>query len=384
MLIYTKMSGKSKKKVLYLITKSVWAGAGKYVFDLATGLQEKQFEPVIAAGGRDILAQKADEAKIPYYEIKNFKRNVSLLKDFGAFFEVLKIIREVKPDVVHVSSPKAGGIAGAALFFYSLLITRYSLQKIFTVHGWTFNERRPRWQLSLIKTFSWLTCLFYDKIICVSEHDRKIAIGNKIAPAGKLVTIHNGIREASYKFYSRDEARKKLGLNEKSFIVGTIGEFHKNKGHRYLIEAAENLKDLEFVIIGFGEEKERLLGQISKLKITGRFTLIDDLPDAANYLKAFDVFVLPSLKEGLPYVLIEAGLAKLPIISANVGGIPEIIINQETGLLVEPMAPYELEGDIESLYKNTELAVNLAVKAREKVLKEFSFEKMFSDTLALY
>ncbi len=377
------MTPKTRKKVLYIVTKSVWAGAGKYVFDLATGLPHGKFEASVAAGGKDMLAQKIIEGGIPYYEIKNFRRDVNIFRDLASLVEITKLLFSSKPDIVHVSSAKAGGIAGLASLFYKLF-SEEKIRTIFTVHGWTFSERRPGWQIVLIKLFSKITCLFYDQIICVSEHDRKIAIGNNIAPADKLIAIHNGIKTDYYDFYSRDEARKKLGLHEKDFVVGTIGEFTKNKGHRYLIEAAENLKNIKFVIIGFGEEENNLREKIKKIGAEKRFFIETDKPDAAFYLKAFDVFVLPSLKEGLPYVLLEAALAECPIISTNVGGIQEIIINQETGLLVEPMAPYELEGDIESLYKNREHGANLAKNAKEKVTKEFSFKTMLEKTISLY
>lgn len=378
----------AEKKILYLITKSVWAGAGKYVFDLATGLPHQEYHVSVAAGGKDILAQKFNEAKIDYYEIKSFQRNINPLRDITAFIEVTKLIFKIKPDIIHASSAKAGGVTGIAFWLYKVKCKMSDVGKkplaIFTVHGWTFSERRPHWQIFLIKMFSRATCLFYDKIICVSEHDRKIAIGNNIAPAEKLVAIHNGIKPDYYKFYSRNEARNNLGLNEKDFVVGTIGEFTKNKGHRYLIEAAENLKDLKFVIIGFGEDEEYLRNKIKEGKLEGRFFIETKKPDAAFYLKAFDVFALTSLKEGLPYVLMEASLAELPIIATNVGGIPEIITNQETGILAEPMAPYELEGNIEKLYKNPDFSSNLAKNAKEKVLREFSFEKMLKETTSLY
>lgn len=374
--------------MLYIITKSVWAGAGKYVFDLATSLPESKFEAVIAAGGSDILAQKIKDAGIQYHEIKNFQRNVNPFRDVAAFFEILNLLKKEQPDIVHASSAKAGGIAGIAFWLYKVKCKMSDVGKkplaIFTVHGWTFSERRPVWQIFLIKFFSRMTCFFYDKIICVSEHDRKIAVGNNIAPAQKLATIHNGIKIDFYDFYSRHEARKKLGLGEEDFVVGTIGEFTKNKGHRYLIEAAKNLKNLKFVIIGFGEDEQYLRNKIKSADLENRFFIETSKPDAALYLKAFDVFALPSLKEGLPYVLLEAALAERPIISTGVGGITEIITNQKTGLLVEPAAPFELEGDIESLYKNKDLAENLAKNAKEKVLRDFSFEKMLADTMALY
>ncbi|MBU4223623.1 glycosyltransferase, partial [Patescibacteria group bacterium] len=153
------------------------------------------------------------------------------------------------------------------------------------------------------------------------------------------------------------------------------------------------------IVIGFGEKYDNLKLKIKKIKLENKIFLIKNLPNAANHLKAFDIFVLPSLKEGLPYVLLEAGLAEIPIIATNVGGAPEIIGPalsrsdlgnlkrsdlKETGILVNPANPEQLAEAIKKLIENPELAKALAANARQKILSEFSFEKMLQQTLAAY
>jgi glycosyltransferase involved in cell wall biosynthesis len=340
----------TQKSILYIITKSVWGGAQKYVYDLAVALpkdpstgSKQAFEVFVAGGGHGPMAGKIISAGIPYFEIKAFQRNVNIFKDIFAFFEILFLLFKTRPDIVHVSSAKAGGIAGLAAFILRK-------RAVFAAHGWTFNENRPEWQIFLIKLFSKITCLFYDKIICVSEYDRQVALKNKIAPEKKLITIHNGIKSEDYNFLER---------TEKEFTIGTIGETTKNKGHKYLREAAKNFPDIKFKIIS-------------------------DMPDAARYLKNFDIFVLPSLKEGLPYVLLEAGLAELPVIATNVGGIPEIIEDEKSGLLVSPANPEVITNAIKKLIQDPLLRQCYGGSLREKILKEFSFEKMLNTTLATY
>ncbi len=339
-----------KSKILYIITKSIWAGAGKYVYDLATGLPKDRWEVFVAAGGRGELAQKISGVGIPYFEIKHFQRDISILKDILAYFEILGLLFKIKPDIVHVNSSKAGAIAGDAIFDYKLLTFNFGVRTIFTAHGWAFHENRPKWQIWLIKMLSKITCFYYSKIICVSEYDYQSAVKNKIAPERKLIAIHNSIKIEDYNFYERTEKR---------FTVGAIGEAVKNKGHEYLLEAGKKFSGINF-------------------------NIITNLPDAAKYLKNFDIFVLPSLKEGLPYVLLEAGLAEIPIIATSVGGVPEIIQNNKTGLLVRPAHSEEISEAIKKLIENPELAKTLAKNAREKILQEFSFEKMLNGTLSAY
>lgn len=386
------MAIKEKRKILYIITKSVWGGAGKYVSDLAVNLPNSEFETFVAAGGKGELAEKVANAGLSYHEIKNFQKDVNVFKDFLAIFEIFKLLKEIKPDIIHVNSSKAGGIAGIASFCYSLLVIRYSLFKVFTAHGWAFHEDKPQWKIFLIKILSRLTCFFYDKIICVSEFDRQSAIKNKIALAEKLITIHNGIKIDDYNFLQQQKARERLELGNsvsKSEIwIGTIGEFTKNKGHKYLIDAVHKLHlptgetetkncKLKTIIIGWGEE-------ITNYKFENNIFLIDNLSPAAPYLKAFDIFVLPSLKEGLPYVILEAGLAELPVIASDTGGISEIIENGENGILVSPKNSDELVSAIEKLISNESLRKDMATALRAKTLEEFSFKKMLSSTLAAY
>src|SRR3989338_10594186 len=115
---YNKMPDKSTKKILFIITKSVWGGAQKYVFDMAANLPKDSFEPVVAGGGKGIMVEKIMSAKLPYLEIKSFQRDINIFKEIVSFFEILKILFKTKPDIVHVSSSKAGGTAGAASFTY--------------------------------------------------------------------------------------------------------------------------------------------------------------------------------------------------------------------------------------------------------------------------
>jgi glycosyltransferase involved in cell wall biosynthesis len=343
---------------------------------------------MVAAGGQRELAQKIKEAGIPYYNIKNFQKDINILKEIFSYFEILLLLLKLRPDIIHVNSSKAGGIVGTASLDYRFLSLNFGLKTIFTAHGWAFHENRPKWQILLIKLFTKITCFYYSKIICVSEFDRLSAIKNHIAPKRKLITIHNGIKIENYHFLSKEESRRIFGLTMSELVIGTIGEFTKNKGQEYLIEAAQKLFKIQnskfkILIIGWGKEKSNLKSQISNLGLQNNVFLIDNLPNAAQYLKAFDIFVLPSLKEGLPYTLLEAGLAELPVIATKVGGIPEIIGHDE-GLLVEPGNADDLAKKVEELINDEQKRKIFASALWQKVIQEFSLEKMLNATLAAY
>ncbi|MBU1290166.1 glycosyltransferase [Patescibacteria group bacterium] len=366
----------TQKSILYIITKSVWGGAAKYVYDLATHLPKSEFQITVAAGGKEKFAQKIAQAQIPYIEIANFQRQISFFREFFAFFEILSLLSRLKPDIIHVNSSKAGGVVGAAAWFYKIF-SRRSPRLIFTAHGWAFSEDRPKIQIILIKIISRITALFYHQIICVSEYDRQTALKNKIAPARKLKTIHNGIDFEAISFLPREEAQRKLINKTSPLVIGTIAEWTKNKGLKYLLEAVKKIKDKEFdiIFIGSGEnpDKKQIQELVEKHPLKKNIHLIEFVENAAAYLKAFDIFVLPSLKEGLPYTILEAMAAEVPIIATNVGGIPEILSLN----LIQPKNSQQLAEKIKYFINNRE-------NIKQKISSKFSLEKMVKETKELY
>jgi len=376
-----------KCQILYIITKSVWGGAAKYVYDLSTNLIG-EFDVAVAAGGQGQFYKKIKQTNIPYYQITNFQRTINPLKDLFAFFEILSLLFQLKPNIIHVNSSKAGGVVGVAVQIY-IFFSHQKINLIFTAHGWAFNEDRASWQISLIKLFSKVTSWFYDKIICVSEYDRQMALKYKIAPERKLITIHNGIDLKNMSFLSKSEAQKRLIGRESPLLIGTIAEWTKNKGLIYLIKATQTLelkeKEFDVILIGSGEnpDKEEIYQYDTKYNLDN-VRLIEFIPEAIKYLKAFDIFILPSLKEGLPYTIIEAMTAQLPIIATNIGGIPEMIENNINGILIEPKNPDLIGEKITYLINNPEKAQAMAQKARQKAEQEFSLDKMIEKTKNLY
>ncbi|MBU4141985.1 glycosyltransferase [Patescibacteria group bacterium] len=373
----------TQKSILYIITKSVWGGAAKYVYDLATHLPKSEFRVVVAAGGKEKLAQKIAQAKITYVEIANFQRQINFFREFFAFFEILSLLFRLKPDIIHVNSSKAGGVVGAAAWCYKIF-SRRSLRLIFTAHGWAFSEDRPKLQIILIKLFSRITALFYHQIICVSEYDRQTALKNKIAPERKLKTIHNGIDFEAISFLPREEAQKKLINKTSPLVIGTIAEWTKNKGLKYLLEAISGTVPLlgtvpEIVLIGSGEnpDKKQIQELVEKHPLKKNIHLIEFIENAASYLKAFDIFILPSLKEGLPYTILEAMAAEVPVIATNVGGIPEIFGEESNKFLIQPKNSQQLAEKIKYFINNRE-------NIKQKISSKFSLEKMVKETKALY
>lgn len=304
------MTSAPEKKVLFIITKSNWGGAQRYVYDLAAHMPNA----VVALGGDGLLKQKLEEKNIRTIQVRSFQRDISLAKEFGAFFELLAIIRKEKPDAVHLNSSKAGGLGALAA---RLAGTK---KIIFTAHGWPFAERRNiLWRL-FAYLGSWATALLSHVVITVSKRD--LALGERMPFCkAKMRLVHNGI-DLHPMYGSGDVIRLVFPPGAK--IVGTIGELTKNKNQLALIEQARNDPNMYVAIIGDGEDRARLEERIREYALQDRVKLFGFLP-ASEVLRGFDIFALPSLKEGLPYVLLEAKAAGLPIRANRIGGIPDIL-----------------------------------------------------------
>ena len=313
------------KKVLFVITKSNWGGAQRYVFDLATHLSKEEFEVVVALGGTGEvgsnvgeLARRLQDAGVRVIFVRSFMRNINIMNDAKVFFELWSIFKKEKPNVIHLNSSKTvligalvGRITGASRI-------------IATVHGWAFNEARPTWQKIILKFVQWFSVILSTKTIVVSEHDaeqvkRWLFVGNKIIP------IHNGI-DLQMQFGSGEKIRNAFPSGVK--ITGTVGELTRNKNQQALIEQATNNPDMYVDIVGEGDERKNLEERIRACKLETRVKLFGVLP-AHEVMKGFDTFALPSLKEGLPYVLLEAKAAGLPIVANRVGGVGEIVDAKE-------------------------------------------------------
>lgn len=369
-----------KQKILYIITKSNWGGAQRYVFDLAKSLKDT-YEITVAAGGNGPLFEKLQTEGIKTISIPFLERDIKIWKEPMVLFEILKVLKIEKPDIVHLNSPKIVGIGSVAGKIYNLT-HRNKIKIIQTVHGFSFMEPRPFVWRMIMWIASYVSLLLTHKSIFVSKKDIRLA-KQMYFTSKKITYVPNGI--AQLNFLPKEEARLKLiGNEDVGILIGTIAELNHNKGLEYLINSFSYLKDenIQSVIIG-GGEKLKELNEL-KLKTNAPVKFIGSLPEAGTYLKAFDIFVLPSLKEGLPYVLIEAGFAGLPVISTTVGGIPHLIETGTNGILVQPKDSKALAMAIELYLQDPSLREKHGTKLQELVKENFSLEKMLEKTEEVY
>jgi len=390
-------------KICYLITKSNFGGAQRYVYDLATEAKAAGHEVLVGFGGEGPLKAKLDDGGVRTISINTLERDVRLLGDIKTFFTLLALFHNENPDILHLNSSKMGGLGAAA---GRVINTRNHLLRllgkkntvmhiVFTGHGWAWNEERGDVERFVIGLFHWLTILLSHETIAVSRRTRdQVAV----LPFTwhKLKVIHNGrdpmnpvAKEDALDIIFGDQ--KSTWLTESPIIIGTIAELHKSKGLSYAILAMAQMKKqkpdtrLLFVIIGEeGQERDSLEKLIVQYELEGSVFIAGRKENAASLLSAFDIFLLPSITEAFPYAVLEAGNAGLPVVATAVGGIPEIIHDMESGILIQSRNPSEIARAILYLVDNPQRMAKLGEVLKERIRDRFSVKHMVTQTFSVY
>ncbi len=229
---------------------------------------------------------------------------------------------------------------------------------------------------------------FADKVICVSAPFAEILV-NKGIPKNKLAVISNAIDDEEFNFDPvPDELRRQLDLEANQPVVGAIGRLSPEKGHLFLIKAwPEILKKVpsaKLVIVGDGPLRAELETEAVKLGIQASVRFAGFRQDGRRFFSLFDIMVLPSLDEGLPYVLLEAMIKKVPVIATSVGEIPEVLQNGQLGVLVQPADPSAISKHTTCLLLNEAKRKDYAQLARLSVLKLYSHESRIEKIVAVY
>lgn len=382
------MTAAKPRRILYVITKSNWGGAQRYAFDLANASKERGLEVTVACGDRGELVERLMDAGVDTAIIPGLARDISLTADVKALKNLIRLMRETRPDVVHANSSKAGLLA-------MLAARLVGVQKIiFTAHGWAFNESRPWWQKVIFAKLHLYTVWMSHITICVSEAVRRDAWWMPFTHK-KFRVIHLGITPAT--LIPKDEARASLApasaessssILAKQTWIGTLAELHPTKGLDIAIKAfakiASQFPDTALVMIGEGQDRAHLTKLVQEFNLTDQVLFCGQVRDAATLLKAFDIFLFPSRSEALGYAALEAGNASLPVIASDVGGIPEIIEDGKTGLLVPVGDVDGFAAALTSLLENQNLQNELGGQLHDSVCTGFSITLMLDKTLSNY
>jgi glycosyltransferase involved in cell wall biosynthesis len=380
-----------KPKILYIITKSNWGGAQKYVFDISTCADvQKDFDILVLCGGDGELSEKLKQENVKVLNSNIIKNTLSPVQLLKIVFEIIKIIKKESPDILHINSSLvgiAGSIAGIIL----------NKKVIFTAHGWPFNEQRPKIVQIIFKILMLATVTLSTKTIAVSRQIQNSLTDIKFIK-NKIVLIYNGIKDRS----ESKTRLEKLSKNTNTLHLVSVGELNHNKNHISVLEILYKInnkntiknKSLHYHIIGSGSLESELKSYILENNLQDLVTMHGHLVDAGSTLSKYDLFILPSKTEALGYVAIEALRAGLPVLAHNIGGIPEVLENSDNSVLYNTdleleniLLDYAKEGDskYDTEYREKESpGKKLKNLEDEWVDSRFDFKNMISKTLEVY
>src|SRR3989475_5351013 len=391
------MNGLEAKRryVLHIITRMDRGGSARNTFLTALGHDRKRFRvslvygrsvPLTAeeAAPMKIDLERLSQAGVRVSEEPTLVREVRPILDAWAMLALWRLVRRERPAIVHTHTSKAGVVGRLAAWLARVPVV------IHTPHGHIFYGYYGGFASAIIRLLERLLAKITDRIVTLTDRGAEEHVQYKIAGPGKFVTIHSGIDLAYFRSVRVDPAvkRKELGLPPEGVIVGTVGRLVPIKGLEWLLKAAPRVlaefPQACFVIIGDGPMIGELRQLTSKLGIGLQVVFLGAREDVPECLAALDLFVLPSLNEGMGRVLLEAMAVGCPVVATRVGGIPDIVADGTTGLLVPPRDERALAEAILTFLRDRSRRAADGEAARRRIDGRLAVEKMAASAARLY
>lgn len=368
--------------IVVAITQAVPGGTTSLVFDYAFWLKQKGFRVTVLAGEGEWLFERCQEAELPCLRVPFMQREIRPWLDLPAIFSLARLLKELKPDVVHLNSSKMGvvGSISARLAGVSRVV--------YCIGGWAFLESIASWKKWVYAVAERLTASLKDQIICLHPGDKQAAEALNIRPREGITVVPNGIDLPSLDRarLSRAEARQLLNLSQDRFVFGTIANFYTTKNlPAYIRSIAPLLRTFPsatLILIGEGAERLQIEQAIRENTLESQVILTGAQPNAHRLLSAFDVFVLPSTKEGMPFSTLEAMAARLPCIVTDVGAHAWML--QGTGSWVAPCGDTKaLQSAMQEAMQQRGRLVDIGQANRTVAEQRFPREHTFEAQLAV-
>jgi glycosyltransferase involved in cell wall biosynthesis len=355
----------------------------EHLLSLSAGLSARGHEVVIAAPGGSDVAQASVEAG---FEVRDIPLVGPLhpLKDPAAIAAIRAIVRGRGFDLVHAHGFKAGfvGRLGARL--------GGNVPFVLTAHNHVlFRDDTPRAAKARYRFVERALARYVTRYIAVSDSIRAELIDGYGLPAEQIMTVHNGVEAAPF-LAPQDCAseRVELGIPASATVVGLAARFSTQKGLRHLIDAVPELRanhpEVVVAIGGSGPLESELREHAAAIGAGPHICWPGHVADMPRFLAALDIYVSPAETEALGIGLIEAAIAQIPTVATDVGGVSEVVVDDETGLLVPPADPHALAAAVLALLGDPERAQAMAGAARERAVREFDPARMVDRTLAVY
>jgi glycosyltransferase involved in cell wall biosynthesis len=370
-------------KLVHVITESQpFGGAQRNTLLTLKGLVRDGYAAELICGPGGPLISHTQALNIPVHVIPELIREVDPRKDCRALFRLYQLFRSRAYHIVHTHSTKAGLLGRLAARWAGVPGI------VHTFHGVPF-EMNGDFRSKLYIALERYVASFTHDFACVGESLKQEILSWQIAPDEKFVTIYSGIDFSSYiPKRTVQEIKRHIGIEEAWPIIGCVGRLSEQKAQHYLVEASAILQKqyphLQLLLVGEGELRPLLQKRIEELALSSHVSLLGERDDIADLLNIFDIYAMSSLWEGVGRALTEAMYWKLPIVATPVNGVKELIVHEETGLLVPPRNPTALAAAIDRLASDYDLRKRLGTNARQKAEELMDGQQMIVALEELY
>ena len=354
----------STTKVLHVIARMNVGGTARYVSELVANIPDSKLATGFVQGSE---VEDSSVSKLPLIRINHLGRKISPLNDYKAWRELISIVRECKPEIIHTHTFKAGLIGR---------LVRGPHRHIHTFHGHLFEDNSfSKLEKKIITLVEKCLAPRADVLISVG-----LNVGKELREAGigvgqKWVSFAPGVEPLT--LLNKSEARKSIRVNESGLLIGWMARMTSVKNPNLLLDVASRLPDVNFVMAGGGDLLETIKSNAPRnVKVLG-------WADAATFWSAVDIAISTSDNEGMPIALIEAQLAGIPVIATNVGSNSEVIEDQVTGFVISKSVN-ELVNAIKGLTSLPDLIKNLGDEGTKRAGNKYSREKMIKSHVDLY
>jgi glycosyltransferase involved in cell wall biosynthesis len=354
---------------IHIDTARTWRGGQNQVLVTVMGLRALGHRTLLVAHSGGELRQRAKEG----LDLVPLAPKTEM--DLGAAWRLSRVIKQLKPDIVHAHDPHGVAMAALALSM-STQLAKPPLVASRRVDFHLRGSSLSRWKYRQVDCF-----------LCASDAIRQMLIGDGV-PDARAVTVHEGVDLGRVEAAPAARLHEELWLPHHAPIVGNVAALVPHKGQRHLIEAAplvlRQVPDARFVIAGEGELRPALERQIKEHHLEKHVLLAGFRPDVLSLHKAFDIFAMSSVTEGLGTSLIDAMAAAKPIVATTAGGIPEVVADRETGYLVAPRDHQAMARALVTLLKDEGLRRRMGEAGLARARLLFSAERMVQETLRVY
>lgn len=360
--------GRPRPRVLQIVTKADLGGAQVHILDLLRGLKN-DFDLVLATGEEGYCTAQARAIGIECHILPGLVQKIDPISDLKALGASIRLLRKIRPDLVHCHTTKAGLIG-------RLAARLVNVPAIYTAHTWCFTEGTSRSWKAFGLPAETLAARWTGRIIAVSDANRMAAISKRVAPASKLITIHNGISDCIERAKPSDGGTPRIVM---------VARFAAQKNQALLIEAVARLSSpVVLTLVGDGTMRPEAEQLAAAAPPHVRVEFLGQRQDIAEILAAADLFVLSTNWEGFPISILEAMRAGLPVIATDVDGVREAVVDGESGILVQARDGNGLARAIQQLIADPALRQRMGSRGRTIYERRFSLSAMLDKTTSVY